>query len=100
MTTTTTKNQKPAVQNQNQGALQPAETQQLSMSERFTNTVLKEFGSNVAGAIQVTDYQRQLIQGYFISIDRALKMAEETRIRKNDNNKDHKYDNNLPETLS
>lgn len=97
-TTTNAKNQKPAVQNQNQGALQPAENQQLSMSERFTNQVLREFGSNVAGAIQVTDYQRQLIQGYFIAIDRALKMAEEARIRKNENNKDHRYDNNLPVT--
>lgn len=101
-TTTNARNQKPAVQNQtpnqNQGALQPAETQQLSMSERFTNLVLREFGSNVAGAIQVTEYQRRLIQGYFIAIDRTLKMAEEARIRKNDNNKDHKYDNNLPVT--
>lgn len=73
---------------------------ELAMSERFTNTVLREFGSNVAGAIQVTDYQRQLIQGYFIAIDRALKLAEEARIRKNENNKDHKYDNNLPVTWS
>lgn len=89
----TSKNLTPAKQDQ---ALQAQENQGLAMSERFTNTVLKEFGSNVAGAIQVTDYQRQLIQGYFISIDRALKMAEETRIRKNDNNKDHKYDNNVP----
>lgn len=89
-------NQKPATQNET--ALQPAENQQLAMSERFTNTVLKEFGSNVAGALQVTDYQRQLIQGYFIGIDRALKMAEEARIRKNENNRDHKYDNNLPVT--
>lgn len=81
---------------QNDAALQPAENQTLAMSERFTNQVLREFGSNVAGALQVTDYQRQLIQGYFISIDRALKMAEEARIRKNENNKDHKYDNPLP----
>lgn len=71
---------------------------ELAMSERFTNTVLREFGSNVAGAIQVTDYQRQLIQGYFIAIDRALKLAEEARIRKNENNKDPKYNNNLPVT--
>lgn len=71
---------------------------EMTMSERFTNTVLKEFGSNVAGALQVTDYQRQLIQGYFIAIDRALKIAEEGRIRKNENNKDHKYDNNVPIT--
>ena len=82
----------------NETALQPAENQGLAMSERFTNTVLKEFGSNVAGAIQVTDYQRQLIQGYFIGIDRGLKLAEEARIRKNQSNTDHKWDNPLPVT--
>lgn len=64
-------------------------TESLSNSEAFTNKVLKEFGSNVAGSIQVTDYQRQLIQGYFIATDRALKMAEEKRVSKNENNKDH-----------
>ncbi len=84
--------------NKNEGALQTAENQPLAMSERFTNTVLKEFGSNVAGALQVTDYQRQLIQGYFIAIDRGLKLAEEARVRKNQNNRDHKWDNNLPVT--
>lgn len=74
-------------------AVQKADT--FNMSERFTNKVLSEFGSNVAGALQVSDYQRQLVQGYFIGIDRALKLAEEGRIRKNENNKDHKYDNDL-----
>lgn len=59
------------------------ENTNLSNSEKFTNKVLREFGSNVAGALQVTDYQRQLIQGYFIQIDRALKSAEERRIRDN-----------------
>ncbi len=67
-----------------------------NMSERFTNMVLQEFGSNVAGALEVTDYQRRLIQGYFIAIDRALKNAEEERLRKNSKNSDHKYDNGLP----
>ena len=68
------------------------------MSERFTSKVMMEFGSSV-GAIQVTDYQRQLIQGYFVAIDRALKAAEEERLRKNANNRDHeKYDNPLPVT--
>lgn len=70
--------------------------EQLTMSERFTNKVLQEFGGNVAGALQVTDYQRTLIQGYFIVIDRALKAAEEERVRKNAANKNHDYDNNLP----
>lgn len=71
-------------------------TDSLSNSEAFTNKVLKEFGSNVAGNINVTDYQRQLIQGYFIATDRALKMAEEKRVSKNENNKDHKWDNPDP----
>lgn len=78
------------------GALQPQGEVKPNMAERFTAKVMKEFGSNV-GAPQITDYQRQLIQGYFIAIDRALKAAEEERLRKNANNKDHnKYDNPLP----
>lgn len=80
------------------GALQPQGEQRLTTSERFTKKVMMEFGSSV-GAIQVTDYQRQLIQGYFVAIDRALKAAEEERLRKNANNRDHeKYDNPLPIT--
>ena len=71
-------------------------TENLSNSEAFTNKVLKEFGSNVAGNIQVTDYQRQLIQGYFIATDRALKMAEEKRVSKNEYNTDHQWDNPDP----
>ena len=75
----------------------PAEVKP-NAAERFTSKVMKEFGSTV-GEIQVTDYQWQLVQGYFIAIDRALKSAEEERLRKNEKNKDHeKYDNNLPVT--
>ena len=78
------------------GALQTQGEQKPNMSERFTSKVMMEFGSSV-GAIQVTDYQRQLIRGYFVAIDRALKAAEEERLRKNANNRDHeKYDNPLP----
>lgn len=65
---------------------------QASMSERFTQKVLREFSGNV-GEFHITDYQRQLIQGYFIGVDRALKTAEAERIRKNEANRDHKYDN-------
>lgn len=71
---------------------------ELNMSERFTSKVIQEFGGGV-GSPQVTEFQRRLIQGYFIAIDRALKMAEEERLRKNEKNKDHeKYDNPLPIT--
>ena len=77
---------------------QPAAKPQENMSERFTNKVLAEFGSSVAGAIQVTDFQRRLIQGYFIMIDRALKAAEEERLRKNSRNTNHDYDELVPVT--
>jgi len=76
-------------------SLQPAKP---NISERFTMKVIKEFGGSV-GTPQVTEFQKRLIQGYFICIDRALKVAEEERLRKNANNRDHeKYDNNLPIT--
>lgn len=68
---------------------------QKNASERFTDAVMKQFGGDI-GAPNFTEYQKRLIQGYFIGIDRALKTAEDERIRKNSNNKDHKWDNNLP----
>lgn len=55
----------------------------LSKSEEFTNHVLKEFGQVSPGDFRISDYQRQLVQGYFIAIDKALKAAEEKR--KSDN---------------
>lgn len=77
-------------------ALQKNENQ-LTRSERFTQKIIAEFGGGVS-APQLTSYQRQLVEGYFIAIDRALKTAEETRERKNKSNKDHSYDNSLPVT--
>lgn len=70
---------------------------QANMSERFMNKVLQEFSGSV-GEFQITDYQRQLIQGYFIGVDRALKTAEAERIRKNERNNNHEYDNKVPVT--
>lgn len=71
----------------------------LTMSARFTNKVLAEF-SGSTGELQITDFQRSLIQNYFIGIDRALKMGEQDRLRRNENNKDHKFDNPIPMTWS
>jgi recombination protein RecT len=76
-------------------AVAAQQTTELTAGEKFSNHVLREFGSRVAGEINATDYQRQLIQGYFIGIDRALKTADENRIRKNENNTDKKYNNDL-----
>ncbi len=78
--------------------LAPTAPKALNASERFTNKVMSEFGNNVAGSLTVTDYQRSLIQGYFIAVDRALEVQEENRIRKNENNKNHDYDNLVPYT--
>lgn len=73
------------------------EAPQANMSERFMQKVIREFSGSV-GEFQITEYQRQLIQGYFIGVDRALKTAEAERVRKNENNRDHKYDNAVPVT--
>ena len=66
-------------------------------SERFTGMVMRQFGGAV-GAPELNEYQKRLIQGYFIAVDRALKTAEDERLRKNKNNRDHKFDNDLPVT--
>lgn len=74
------------------------EAPQANMSERFMQKVIHEFSGSV-GEFQITEYQRQLIQGYFIGVDRALKTAEAERVRKNEKNIDHdKYDNPIPVT--
>ncbi len=87
-----------AAEPQPQVNLPAEEISKLNHSERFANKVIAEFNGNIAGGLQVSDYQRQLIQGYFIGIDRALKTTEENRVRKNSNNSDHKYDELLPAT--
>lgn len=92
-----------AAENKNLTTQQQEEQQKkekLTVSEKFTNRVLAEFGGNVSGIAQVTDYQRRLIQGYFIGIDRALKTAEERRVAKNAANSNHSYDEELPVTWS
>lgn len=60
---------------------------QISASERFANKVINEFTSNISGNLPLSDYQRTLVQGYFIGIDRALKKSEEERLRRNASNK-------------
>jgi recombination protein RecT len=67
-------------------ALQKQDTQ-LTNSQKFTSKVLAEFQGNV-GEIAVTDFQRRLIQNYFISIDMALKTAETNRLKKQEKNRD------------
>lgn len=72
--------------------------QELTASERFTGMVMKEFEGNV-GTLNLNEYQKQLIRGYFIGIDNALKKADEARINKNSWKSTAEEDkNNLPIT--
>ena len=77
--------------------LQVQKSADLTASERFTNKVLAEF-SGTAGNIDVSDYQRGLIQRYFIEIDTMLKTTEENRLAKNKKATDDKYKNELAYT--
>lgn len=66
-------------------------------SQRFVDTVMNEFSiSTGQGILQLTALQQRIIQGYFLMIDRALKIADESRIKKNESNSNHNYDNNVP----
>jgi len=55
--------------------------------ERFTEAVVREFTGH-SGSPDLTSYQRRLIQNYFISIDLAIKNAEEKRMRKKEQFRD------------
>lgn len=57
------------------------ENQQITHAERFTNKIISEFGTNV-GELALTNFQKRLVQNYFISIDGALRAAEEKRKKK------------------
>ena len=68
----------------------------LTASQSFTNRVLKEYAStSFESAAKLSDTQKRIIQGYFVVIDRTLKAAEEERLRKNANNRDPKFNNDL-----
>lgn len=57
---------------------------ELTQSERFLNKVISEFGSGV-GEVALTSFQKRLAQNYFIALDGSLKMAEEKRLKKKNN---------------
>lgn len=78
--------------------LQQKKTVAMTQGERFAKMVCDNYGNNTSGIAQVTEFQKNLIAGYFIKIDRTLKAAEEERLRKNEKNTNHQYDNNLPVT--
>lgn len=69
---------------------------QPTASERFANKIIAEFNGTSPQEITFSEHQKILIAGYFIGVDKALKTAEINRINKNERNRDHKYDNNVP----
>jgi recombination protein RecT len=62
-------------------------TKQMAKSERFTNAVLKEFASN-AGTVELTVFQKKLIQNYFIKLDQSLALAETKRLKTPEKNRE------------
>lgn len=58
-------------------------TKEMTISERFTQAVVKEYESR-SGGVKVTEKQRELIQRYFVEIDRSLAKAELDREKKNE----------------
>lgn len=68
-----------------QNAIAKPEVPKASASERFYNMVVKEFCANTPGELAISDFQRRLIQDYFVAIDMALKAAEEKRQTKKTN---------------
>lgn len=69
----------------------------LSQSERFTNMVMQQY-NGTGSPYSFTEREKQLIRNYFICIDQTLSKAEADRVRRNENNSDHKYDNPLAYT--
>lgn len=57
--------------------------QEASYSQRFTQAVVKEFGAQVGGTMELTEYQERLAQHLFIAIDAALKSHETKRAKEN-----------------
>jgi len=78
----------------NQMVTQQQEEKKPSASERFTQMVMKQYG-NIGSPYVFTAKEKQLIRNYFICIDQMLQRTEAERLRKNANNKDHKWDNEL-----
>lgn len=66
-----------------------AKANEASPSERFTMAVIKEFPNGMNGQkIELTSFQRKLIQNYFIKLDGVLKESESKRMSKSEQYRD------------
>lgn len=66
---------------------QVANQNQFTASERFTQAVLREYGSNV-GEVKATEFQKKLSQNYFVKLDTILKGNERKRLAKDEKYRD------------
>jgi len=76
----------------------PVQVTGPNYGERFATAVIREFGTDVIGGANLNDSKKRLVQGYFTYIDRELKRADDNRVKKNEKNSDHKFDNPVPVT--
>lgn len=76
---------------QQQTGLQKAPTP--TASERFMGAVMKEFAATVGDVSKVTNFQRKIIQNYFIKLDMVLKAADIKRQEKNARLREEERDN-------
>lgn len=60
----------------------------LSPSEKFTQTVLKEFHNPGSEPLELTNFQRKLINNYFIKLDSVLIDSEVKRMSKSEQYRD------------
>jgi len=58
-------------------------TQEASLSEQFTNQVVREFGRTAGDRPVLTPYRKRLAQHLFVKIDASLKDLEKKRLDKN-----------------
>ncbi len=79
----------------------PAQPTQPTPAQRFANAVEREFTANNGVSIQLTNFQRKIIQSYFIKIDMVLAEAERKRLAKSEKYRDAvpvKWENvNMPQ---
>lgn len=62
--------------------------------EKFVETIFK-IAMDRSGTFEASDEQRERIRRYFDAMDQAIWTAEQNRVKKNKNNKDHKWDETL-----
>ena len=64
-----------------------AANKEMAPSKRFENAVFKEF-TDSSGTIELTAFQKKLIQNYFIKIDQSLSLAETKRLKTPEHNRE------------